>query len=42
LSELQYGISVTDACIDWDTTESSMRDLANKLQDRLVKRKRLR
>jgi len=42
LSELQYGISVTDACIDWDTSESSMRDFANKLQDRLVKCKRLR
>ena len=41
LSELQYGVSVTDACIDWDTTQSSMRDLANKLKQSLPQRKRL-
>lgn len=27
LSELKYGISVTDACIDWQTTEDSLREL---------------
>ena len=26
-SELQYGISVTDACIDWSTTEETIRKL---------------
>ena len=41
LSELQYGVSVTDACIDWDTTETSMRQLAKKLQAALPKRARL-
>ena len=24
LSQLQYGVSVTDACIDWDTTEKTL------------------
>jgi 3-deoxy-7-phosphoheptulonate synthase len=41
LSELQYGVSVTDACIDWDTTETSMRELAKKLKDNLPNRARL-
>jgi 3-deoxy-7-phosphoheptulonate synthase len=41
LSELQYGVSVTDACIDWDTTETSMRELASKLKQSLPKRLRL-
>jgi 3-deoxy-7-phosphoheptulonate synthase len=41
LAELQYGVSVTDACIDWDTTEASMRQLASKLQPTLPKRTRL-
>ena len=26
LSDLEYGISVTDECMDWDTTESLIRD----------------
>jgi 3-deoxy-7-phosphoheptulonate synthase len=25
--KLRYGISITDACIDWDTTESLVREL---------------
>ena len=25
LDQLQYGVSVTDACIDWDTTERMLR-----------------
>ncbi len=41
LSELQYGVSVTDACIDWDTTETSMRQLTHKLQAALPRRARL-
>jgi 3-deoxy-7-phosphoheptulonate synthase len=41
LSDLQYGVSVTDACIDWDTTQTSMRELASKLQLSLPKRSRL-
>nr|WP_087113174.1 3-deoxy-7-phosphoheptulonate synthase [Parendozoicomonas haliclonae] len=40
LSQLKYGVSVTDACIDWETTESSLRDMADKLRDVLPKRDR--
>ena len=31
LSQLQYGVSITDACIDWATTESSLLDSYQKL-----------
>ncbi|MCD8476296.1 MAG: 3-deoxy-7-phosphoheptulonate synthase, partial [Shewanella fodinae] len=31
LSELQYGVSVTDACIDWLATESLLRQGAEQL-----------
>ncbi|MES2262062.1 MAG: 3-deoxy-7-phosphoheptulonate synthase [Pseudomonadota bacterium] len=34
LSELKYGCSVTDACIDWDTTEQMLRDAAALLRNR--------
>jgi 3-deoxy-7-phosphoheptulonate synthase len=29
--ELEYGISITDACISWDTTEKLLRDIREKL-----------
>ncbi len=39
LSDMQYGVSITDACISWDTTETLLRhahkDLVPFLQDRL-------
>ena len=38
LSELKYGVSVTDACIDWETTENAIRDMHSKLKDVLPKR----
>ncbi len=38
LDDLQYGISVTDACIDWDTTEKSIHAMRNKLKDVLPSR----
>ncbi len=38
LSELKYGVSVTDACIDWDTTATAVRATATKLRDVLPKR----
>lgn len=38
LDELQYGVSVTDACIDWETTEKTLRHMAEKLQEPLSKR----
>jgi 3-deoxy-7-phosphoheptulonate synthase len=33
LSQLRYGVSVTDACIDWETTASLLRDLRRRLKD---------
>lgn len=32
LSQLKYGVSVTDACMDWDTTEKSILEMAQKLK----------
>lgn len=38
LKELKYGVSVTDACIDWAETERSIKEMAAKLKDVLPKR----
>ena len=38
LSQLKYGVSVTDACIDWETTEKSIRSMHARLKDVLPKR----
>jgi len=38
LSELKYGVSVTDACIDWETTEKSILEMRDKLKGILPKR----
>ena len=38
LSELQYGVSITDGCIDWQATETALREAHEKLQDVLPKR----
>jgi 3-deoxy-7-phosphoheptulonate synthase len=38
LSELKYGVSVTDACIDWDTTAKSLLKMHAQLKDVLPKR----
>ncbi len=38
LSSLRYGQSVTDGCIDWDTTAHSLRALATKVQPFLAER----
>jgi 3-deoxy-7-phosphoheptulonate synthase len=35
LSQLQYGVSVTDACIDWATTEAILLEAAESLAGRL-------
>ncbi len=40
LSQLKYGVSITDACIDWDTTEKSIRSMHAKLKDVLPARQR--
>ncbi len=36
--EMEYGVSVTDACIDWETTENSLISMADKLRDILKTR----
>ncbi|HKQ30355.1 MAG TPA: 3-deoxy-7-phosphoheptulonate synthase [Burkholderiales bacterium] len=33
LKQLKYGVSVTDACIDWPTTEKLLRGMHQKLRD---------
>lgn len=40
LSDLRYGVSVTDGCIDWKTTEDALRDMHNKLKNVLPNRQR--
>lgn len=34
LEGCEKGVSITDACIDWETTEQSMRSLAHAIRDR--------
>lgn len=34
LSQLKYGCSVTDACVDWETTEKMLRDAAARLRQK--------
>jgi 3-deoxy-7-phosphoheptulonate synthase len=38
LDELEYGMSVTDGCIDWATTERCLRAMRDKLKKALVQR----
>jgi 3-deoxy-7-phosphoheptulonate synthase len=40
MAQLKYGVSITDACIDWDTTEKTLRGMHAKLKDVLPKRQR--
>ncbi|PID34384.1 MAG: 3-deoxy-7-phosphoheptulonate synthase [Thiotrichales bacterium] len=37
LEELTYGQSITDACINWDTTETVLRELAAAVRERRAK-----
>ena len=39
LSELKYGVSVTDACVDWETTETILLSAAQKIKSSLPNRK---
>ncbi len=39
LDDLAYGVSVTDACVDWDTTEASLLSMADKLREVLKNRR---
>ena len=36
--QMKYGVSITDACINWETTEDLLRKLANKLSTKLKAR----
>ncbi len=37
-NDLKYGVSVTDACIDWETTEKALREMDQKLKGILPRR----
>ncbi|MCK9469636.1 MAG: 3-deoxy-7-phosphoheptulonate synthase [Porticoccaceae bacterium] len=41
LADLKYGVSVTDACIDWSTTEKTLRELRDRIKDVLPQRRML-
>jgi 3-deoxy-7-phosphoheptulonate synthase len=34
LSELKYGVSLTDACMNWETTEALLSEAAERLRSR--------
>lgn len=38
LADLEYGVSITDACIDWTATEEALRKTARVLRDYLPER----
>lgn len=38
LDDLKYGVSVTDACMGWETTEEAILEMADKLRDVLPAR----
>ena len=39
LKDLEYGVSVTDGCIDWETTEKCLRDLRGRVREVLPGRR---
>lgn len=39
LSELKYGVSITDGCINWETTEQAIRAMREKIKDILPSRR---
>lgn len=39
LEEIQYGVSVTDACVNWESTEKALREMAAKLRPVLAGRR---
>ena len=38
--QMQYGVSVTDACIDWEATEQAIRAMRDELRDAIPRRHR--
>lgn len=41
LADLEYGVSVTDACVSWETTAEMIHSLRDKVKDHLPERKPL-
>ena len=39
LKDLRYGISITDACVDWQTTEQMLLDLHDAVHPALSNRR---
>ncbi len=39
LSQLQYGVSITDGCIDWETTETALLNLRDMIKQSLANRR---
>ncbi|SEM48479.1 3-deoxy-7-phosphoheptulonate synthase [Halomonas caseinilytica] len=39
ISQLTYGVSITDACIDWETTEKAFKEMNDKLAATLASRR---
>lgn len=40
MDDMEYGVSVTDACIDWETTEKAIRQMRDGLRDLIPHRHR--
>jgi 3-deoxy-7-phosphoheptulonate synthase len=40
LEDLQYGVSITDGCMDWETTEKALLSLRDKIKAVLPNRSR--
>jgi 3-deoxy-7-phosphoheptulonate synthase len=40
-SQLRYGVSVTDGCISWDSTERTLLSVHDQLHDVLARRERI-
>lgn len=40
LTQLKYGVSVTDGCIGWETTEQALRDLHDRVKSVLPQRRK--
>jgi 3-deoxy-7-phosphoheptulonate synthase len=38
LADLEYGVSITDKCIDWETTEQSLRKMRDTIATAIAKR----
>ncbi|MBQ0711586.1 MAG: 3-deoxy-7-phosphoheptulonate synthase [Porticoccus sp.] len=40
LEDMEYGVSITDACIDWESTEKALRDMREELKSILPERRK--